>query len=104
MQSCWPHNNTLKSITSFCEQLEYSPKVQKEASELLSMITIQNTKLVNGDKRFSPLEFFIPIGKVIQFIVLWGSALITGKQFVEDQFMEEGKKLNLRVAKFHPFL
>ena len=82
----------MKSITSFCEQLEYFPKVQKEASELLSMITIQNTKLVNGDKRFSPLEFLIPIWKVIQFVFLWGTATITGKEFIEDQFMEEGKK------------
>ena len=91
MQSCWPHNNTLKSITSFCEQLEYSPKVQKEASELLSMITIQNTKLVNGDKRFNILELVIPLLQGIQFIVLWGSGLITGTNFVKDTFMEEGK-------------
>ena len=104
MQSCWPHNNTLKSITSFCEQLEYSPKVQKEASELLSMITIQNTKLVNGEKRFSPLEFLIPLWKVLQFVFLWGTATITGKEFIEDRFMEEGKELNPRVAKFHSAL
>ena len=82
----------MKSITSFCEQLEYSPKVQKEASELLSTITIQNSKLVNGDKRFSPLEFLIPLWKVLQFVFLWGTATITGKEFIEDQFMEEGKK------------
>ena len=104
MKSCWPHNNTLKSITSFCEQLEYSPKVQKEASELLSMITIQNTKLVNGEKRFSPLEFLIPLWKVLQFVFLWGTATITGKEFIEDQFMEEGKRLNPRDAEFHSVL
>ena len=95
MQSCWPHNNTLKSITSFCEQLEYSPKVQKEASELLSMITIQNIKLVNGDKRLNPLELLIPLWKGIQFIALWGTGLITGTQFVKDNLMEEGKKCQI---------
>jgi hypothetical protein len=101
LQSCWPHNNTLKSITSFCEQLEYSPKVQKETSKLLSMINIQDTKLVNGDKRLTILQWVIPLLKGIQFIVLWGSAPITAKNFIEDNFMEEGKKLNSRVAKFH---
>ena len=94
----------MKSITSFCEQLEYSPKVQKEASELLSMIIIQNTTLVNGDKRFNPLEVFIPIWKVIQFVVLWGTGLITGTKFVKENLLEEGKKLELRVVKFHSVL
>ena len=104
MQSCWPHNNTLNSITSFCEQLEYSPKVQKETSKLLSMINIQDTKLVNGDKRMANLQWVIPLLKGIKFIVLWGSAPIKAKNFIEDNFMEEGKKIKTQVAKFHSVL
>ena len=61
------------------------------------MITIQNTKLINGDKRLAILQWALPLLKGIQFIVLWGSGLITGKNFVEKNLMEEGKKLNLRV-------
>ena len=49
------------------------------------------TKLVNGDKRFNPLGVFIPIWKVIQFVVLWGTGLITGTKFVKENLLEEGK-------------
>ena len=57
------------SLTSFCEQLEYFPNVQKQTKELIKKISIHQTnKLISGGKR---LAWLLPVAMAFGTIISW---------------------------------
>ena len=86
-QGCWPHNNTLRSITAFCEQIEYSSLFKREARILMAMISIQKPTKVSGGKRLS-FTSLIKAAKKLFEVLVYGSATVVVGSIIGEYIIE----------------